>query len=410
MVLPSFEFDFIDDLDALAEGSIAGPQTVLQLSSTVIRISQPLWGVFQPIDYEFKLTGSGIGPVSSLSALMNAIDQGFATGSLNKLEVLNAGVTVAQVTMNSGGYVFSTGGQSMSFDGTLPLSFAQFSDLASLFVLSEGLFTMTAQERQTLFNDLSAYGVTGFGIADGSNELFSISITANLASLTLNGLTFSATGTFPNNFGGDADLLYQIALQFNQTGTVDINLLSNLSVTRLDILDALGNTVGSVANPTSGTPLTWAVDGKAFDEVEIDVSGGGVLYSGPGTTRSALAGLAGDDFIFGGGGRDYLLGGSGKDQLSGGSSADRLNGGAGRDILTGGSGGDVFVFTRRAGIDHITDFAVGVDVIEIRAANRMRDLTFTKVGLDVEIDFGTIHIVVENVAMSALRDPGNFLF
>ena len=54
MVLPSFEFDFIDDLDALAEGSIAGPQTVLQLSSTVIRISQPLWGVFQPIDYEFK--------------------------------------------------------------------------------------------------------------------------------------------------------------------------------------------------------------------------------------------------------------------------------------------------------------------------------------------------------------------
>ena len=185
MVLPSFEFDFIDDLDALAEGSIAGPQTVLQLSSTVIRISQPLWGVFQPIDYEFKLTGSGIGPVSSLSALMNAIDQGFATGSLNKLEVLNAGVTVAQVTMNSGGYVFSTGGQSMSFDGTLPLSFAQFSDLASLFVLSEGLFTMTAQERQTLFNDLSAYGVTGFGIADGSNELFSISITANLASLTL---------------------------------------------------------------------------------------------------------------------------------------------------------------------------------------------------------------------------------
>jgi len=44
---------------------------------------------------------------------------------------------------------------------------------------------------------------------------------------------------------------------------------------------------------------------------------------------------------------------------------DRLIGGAGADTLTGGAGDDVFVFGSGFGMDNITEFAPGHDVIEL---------------------------------------------
>ncbi len=46
-----------------------------------------------------------------------------------------------------------------------------------------------------------------------------------------------------------------------------------------------------------------------------------------------LAGLDGNDAIFGGGGRDALDGGDGADLLYGGLDSDMLTGGAGRDVF-----------------------------------------------------------------------------
>lgn len=86
--------------------------------------------------------------------------------------------------------------------------------------------------------------------------------------------------------------------------------------------------------------------------------------------RDTLAGGIGDDSLFGGAGRDRLSGDIGADVLSGGADADRLSGGAGDDRLTGGAGNDrltggdgvdSFVFTRRQGIDTVTDFTRGID-------------------------------------------------
>ena len=94
-------------------------------------------------------------------------------------------------------------------------------------------------------------------------------------------------------------------------------------------------------------------------------------------TGSALANLlfanAGNNSLVGGAGNDRLFGGAGNDTLNGGSGHDRLFGGLGTDSMTGGTWGDVFVFQAAAEIDigaprdHITDFATGVDHIDLHA-------------------------------------------
>jgi Ca2+-binding RTX toxin-like protein len=89
--------------------------------------------------------------------------------------------------------------------------------------------------------------------------------------------------------------------------------------------------------------------------------------------NDTLDGGGGNDTLLGGAGRDVLRGGNGNDVLDGGSGNDRLFGGAGRDTMTGGAGVDHFVFLAAtesaagSNRDVITDFAPGVDKIDISA-------------------------------------------
>ncbi len=66
-----------------------------------------------------------------------------------------------------------------------------------------------------------------------------------------------------------------------------------------------------------------------------------------------------------------LFGGGGADTLNGGAGEDTLIGGAGHDNLTGGADADIFVFGRAiaASSDTVTDFVVGVDIIQINASD-----------------------------------------
>jgi Ca2+-binding RTX toxin-like protein len=82
-----------------------------------------------------------------------------------------------------------------------------------------------------------------------------------------------------------------------------------------------------------------------------------------------LAGLDGHDVLSGLDGADTLEGGEGKDKLLGGEGDDLLTGGAGNDTLTGGGGADRFRFGAPGeGIDRITDFTPGADLILVSAA------------------------------------------
>ena len=63
----------------------------------------------------------------------------------------------------------------------------------------------------------------------------------------------------------------------------------------------------------------------------------------------------------------YSRGGPGADTLEGNSGDDMLEGGAGADTMDGGIGFDTFIFDLGHGMDTITDFRNGQDLIDISA-------------------------------------------
>jgi Ca2+-binding RTX toxin-like protein len=66
-------------------------------------------------------------------------------------------------------------------------------------------------------------------------------------------------------------------------------------------------------------------------------------------------------------GNDHLTGDDARDILMGGAGNDVLDGGKGVDQLIGGSGSDTFVLSRGTGFDHIVDFDVTEDKIDLRS-------------------------------------------
>ena len=100
-----------------------------------------------------------------------------------------------------------------------------------------------------------------------------------------------------------------------------------------------------------------------------------------------------------------LSGGAGNDRLLGLSGADTLEGGTGNDILQGGTADgavDRFVFNSGDGSDLITDFELGVDLIDLTSTGlQFADLTITG-ATNALIDTGTDLITVNDVTAAQL--------
>jgi Ca2+-binding RTX toxin-like protein len=113
------------------------------------------------------------------------------------------------------------------------------------------------------------------------------------------------------------------------------------------------------------------------------------------------------------GGADRLHGGDGDDVINGGGGNDILNGGAGDDVMSGGrSGRDWFVFEGDFGNDRITDFEIGLDVLDFRGSGlTWDDLTFRTQGADTLIvtPDASSTILLEKVSLASLGSS-HFLF
>lgn len=142
------------------------------------------------------------------------------------------------------------------------------------------------------------------------------------------------------------------------------------------------------------------VDGSSGNDV-IDLGAGNDIGRG---------GL-GSDRILGNSGRDLLLGGSGRDVLLGGAGNDKLDGGANLDRLTGGANFDQFIFKAGYGRDTITDFADGVDKINLSSFGLTQAQVLARgqeVGGNVEITFNATDVlVILNTTEAQLR--GDFI-
>jgi Ca2+-binding RTX toxin-like protein len=419
--LPDVDLQPDPALDILSNGDLVGEPEVLQLSSSLIRIAFAVTdpATSEALDFELRIAGSGIRPVSSIDALFEAIDDGLATGALSAITVLQDGTPVFRIRTGAEGYELTSGPVSLVIDGDLPFRLNDIATFSVLLDRAANIDELTNRQRNALFDDLDAYAVDALSLSVEDREILAATVSPTVATLTLNGLTFKLFGTFPDSVGDTLSVLWQLSEQFIQTGTVDLDTIDGLAVSALRILDQAGNLLGAASQPLDDTPLSWTVDGRVFDQVLIDLEGSDWLAADPGASRDALAGLAGDDRLYGGGALDLLAGGSGADSLYGGRGADvldggrgndRLSGGEGDDTLTGGTGLDVFQFRAGAGHDLVEDFVVGDDRLDILGAERLRDLTFTRVGSDVQIDFETSRITVLDITVAELRQVDNFVF
>jgi Ca2+-binding RTX toxin-like protein len=154
-----------------------------------------------------------------------------------------------------------------------------------------------------------------------------------------------------------ADLVIENAAEGTDSlnATVSINLAAYANVENVTLLGT-----GSI-NATGNNGVN-RLTGSAGGNTLLALGGNDVVNGG-----------GGNDSIDGGTGNDVLDGSIGNDTLTGGTGLDTLYGGTGRDSLTGGADADVFAWRSTAeagfgvGRDVVSDFAVGVDKLDLSA-------------------------------------------
>ena len=141
----------------------------------------------------------------------------------------------------------------------------------------------------------------------------------------------------------------------------------------------IGSTPGVINNPPN------VINGTSSDDNLRGTSG-----------NDTINGLEDDDAIAGLRGNDILNGNDDNDILLGGKGFDTLNGGLGDDNLIGGVGNDVFILGEGFGVDTISDFGNGQDIIQL-----INDLTFEELSISPDAN-GTLIGIADSDEILAL--------
>jgi Ca2+-binding RTX toxin-like protein len=136
------------------------------------------------------------------------------------------------------------------------------------------------------------------------------------------------------------------------------------------------------ATTRNGGEWTALSNGKStaieFGTTESDVLEGD-------DSENLVYGYQGTDKISSLAGNDSLWGGSDNDDLDGGTGDDELYGGEGSNTLVGGAGNDLFAIGVDQGVNRITDFVKGEDVIGLTGSITADQLSISNQGNTVDI-------------------------
>lgn len=182
---------------------------------------------------------------------------------------------------------------------------------------------------------------------------------------------------------------------FNHDGFEDLAIgIPNEDFTFLGQTTETGATqilYGSTTGLTTAAPPTIKVDNNIGRRLN-GTSGNDIIN-----------GRGGSDTIVALSGNDTLLGGDGADILWGGAGDDILWGGAGNDRLTGDSGRDTFVLGFASGVETITDFQDGIDLIGNISGATFQQLTITQVSQNTEIKLNGFKLaILQNVQANTI--------
>jgi len=187
-----------------------------------------------------------------------------------------------------------------------------------------------------------------------------------------------------------------VVATINGSGDTGLSAIDLLLATRFEggspkfvkLLDSNDNALDLSYPGTTGDDYIDAVPG--IDQT-ISGNAGNDTIDGAGK-NDFLLGNNGDDVLLGRNGHDTLFGGGDDDMLNGGNGGDVLSGDKGSDELTGGNGNDTFVLnSSHSGIDKITDYVLGEDVVQVKKADG--NPTYNSATGEISDDGGVIAIV-----------------
>lgn len=343
--------------------------TVLQLSSTQVRLRY----ISDDDTYFLTMTGSGIGPVTSLADLEAAIDASLATGDINRVTLQRAfggsTTTILRLDTTTTGYTLTTGADVLTITGSLP---ASFGDLFELDDLLDGLdmtalAAMDSTARAAYFAALAGYGITGISLSTGGDTLLAINLTSTALTLTVGNLELEIAGTLPADFGQMAEVAFDLFTQGETLGLpMDLSAITGLGVDEItlrvvggaDLMVITGPITdeasllveafyldGVERSPTVGLNVRSPEAGDIFGTIDFLDNAGEVSFGSINTTvGDTIWGGYSADYIFGLGGNDALDGYYGDDAIYGGDGNDQLSGGFGNDTIDGGAGNDILIF------------------------------------------------------------------
>jgi Ca2+-binding RTX toxin-like protein len=134
-----------------------------------------------------------------------------------------------------------------------------------------------------------------------------------------------------------------------------------------DILKVSSNATASITMKAA-----WTATPDTSNEGTVNITTKGLLVNvadSAGSKGYSITNLGKGSTLVGSAFTDTLKGGTGIDEIVGGSGDDLIFGNTGNDILTGNDGNDIFVFNsspnKSHNVDTITDFAPGVDKLEV---------------------------------------------
>ncbi|MGB7274658.1 MAG: trypsin-like serine protease [Geitlerinemataceae cyanobacterium] len=143
--------------------------------------------------------------------------------------------------------------------------------------------------------------------------------------------------------------------------------------------------------------------GLGGDDIALGGGDRDVISGGDG--NDGLGGNTGSDIVNGEAGNDTIFGGQDDDTLTGGVGNDVLSGDLGNDLLTGGEGSDRFDVRATDGIDIITDFTDGQDLIGLKAGLIFAELSIAQVGNDTVLtSVRGLSITLQWVNISAIGE------
>ncbi|PKG84230.1 hypothetical protein CXF85_08990, partial [Colwellia sp. 75C3] len=309
----------------------------------------------------------------------------------------NNGVVIVGTGNTSNDFNYTIEGNNASDTATVTMNYQNSSQLIGGYENDIILGESTANPAVTLI--MSSTVLAGDTYNTGNQFAFE--------GLTMAGLSVSQISINLANIDNDAVWDYDQISNFNNNSSTDI--------TQTDVFDSMdSNSSLLVANFTDGDFTEGEMFNFAFDtddlgsdvgsdligaEITVTMSDGSEFF---GTYISdgndgAKAYLSNNTlYLDGQAGEDVLIGGDGDDVLSGGSGDDYLSGGEGNDFLIGGTGEDTFVWLENdSGVDHVSDFDLNEDVLDLSDILHISDgdnlndfLDFDSNGTDTTI---TVH-------------------